>query len=495
MLSDSKKNLTSVVIVGGGVNSCLMALLIKERLKGVVGDIHLLLKEGNVAEVGLLYFSSSFRWLHQLLGIDERELLRRGIIGYTYGANLSSVSGGFVQEGAVTENYFLSREITNIQQIAGPWFELIHHARQKNQNMVLDALSLAAIASREGRFLDPDIIGGAYASLSVSVVVDAKSYMKYLLELLCAQQIRHEYYGFVEICYGIDGVYISLDHGKRLDADLVIDLSSKVDQVSLPEKISRNKKNITSGNLNACIHSSLHALTESIVCPVVESIMSEQSSVMKIRSGSLSQNLYIGESPVAKKESRLIDAEDDSLKDMRHIDVDLHAPFWVDNYVCFAAADYSPWDPCWTMWDWVRDGMLTLIELWPDKGCMSGFADEFNRVNQLNTREYFELAAAFCELRGEKCYFSNEIQISTRKRIELYSAYGVVQDSESQVFSAEYWSKIMLGAGIFAEKPAGIYSDFAMVDFTKKTLQYSKDLLLVAARMPTYKDYINYLLR
>lgn len=493
MLIDKNEQLTSVAIIGGGINACLMALLIKERLNGVVGDVQLVLNDIADSEFGLISLSAGARWLHKLLGIDEKILLRRGIANYLYGSKLVVAPVPEMQVGG--EEFFLSREIANIPHLAGPWFELIHHARNRNHNVGLDSLSLSALASRDARFLDPEVIKGPYSNLSVNLLIDVRAYKQYLLERLSLPQVNRIAYESAQICYQANQVFISLGSDQKVEADLVIDFSSRGDRVNLPDNIKQYKNRIASGNLDSYLWSSCNDQAGGLANPMFESFTTNACVYSKMESGRFRQNLCLGDRNVVEKYAQSCHLGNEGASARRHLDIPLHAPFWLDNYVCFPAADYTPWDPCWSMWDLVREGMIDLIGYWPDREHMSGFADEFNRVSYLVARDHFELAAVFCEARALGHYFSSEMQVLARTKIELYATYGVIRDSESQAFSAEYWAKVMMGCGIYAEKPAGFYSDASIADFMKCVDWYHEEISTAALRMPKYNEYLNYLLR
>lgn len=493
MSMNNSEQLTSVAIIGGGINACLMALLIKERLNGVVGEIQFMLDEGADSELGLIPLSAGARWLHKLLGLDEKILLRRGIATYLYGSKLAAATTAPQQ--VVGEDLFLSHEIVNLPHLAGPWFELIHHARSKNHNLKLDSFSLGALASREGRFLDSEVIKGPYSNLSVNLLVDAKAYKHYLLEQLLSQHVTFVTCEPAQLCHQSDKVFIRLEDDHKLEPDLVIDFTSNDNKDYLPDSIKQYKDRIVSGRVDSYLWSSFHTQSGGLACPVLESFPSASYVYSKMEYGCLRQDLCLGEYDGVEEYAQRHSSFAKGVLNKRHVNISMCAPFWLDNYICFPAADYTPWDPCWSMWDLVREGMINLIEYWPDVESMSGFADEFNRLNHLVAKDHFELAAVFCEARGWRQYFSREMHLLAQKRIELYETYGVIQDAEYKFFSTEYWAKVMIGCGLRVEKPVGLYSEAAVTDFIKQVDVYRKELSISALRMPNYNEYVNYLLR
>lgn len=456
----STQSLTTIAIVGGGVEAWLSAVFLARQVSPGIEVV--LVETSDEDEVAIASSTLPlFRTINKLLGADEKTLLRHSKgtfkLASTYagwnpqGQNIFSVP--FSNHGFMLNGIDFNQYISALNQGGQP-------------NIVYNRFSVAAMAAQNGKFQHPvNDIKSPFHQLDYGFHLDLVEYKEWLqqqakdigLKVLFSESVT----AHLSSDNSID--YLSLSDGYRLDADLFIDASG---QQSLLFSQLNVVKGMSEEGTNS--FSSLFNRVAEFECPE-RNVLNAETRYIALSNGLLSKiplqdrDVYrfyyhadsTDEENVAQAVGTLFKRSDLELHFRGFVCSKKDQP-WIANCIAlggsFCQLDMFFVSPI----DLLCLALMRLLSLLPATGQCSMNRTEFNRLtaNELsNVNDYHHLFYHCLGAEKRQGWKKGAIQPSEcfQERLGLFKQCGKLPVFEDEIVSMDNWYSMLLQTGHWPE--------------------------------------------
>ncbi len=485
-----------LVIVGGPGDCWWLALLLAKQLNVLTPKIAVIsLMQGN-DKAAIVSTSSSIRRFHKLLGVSEKDLVRRSIVRPVLGVDISA--------SEPARQFFHSYGSNSSEPIDVDW--PVMAARLGYNGLHPDDLSLAATMARSGKFIDPERVPHTvYQSLGVGLNLHLVEYVDLLREQAMAMGVVEfkaqtvSYTGTRSVPF-ID--LLRLDSQHEISAALFIDLSSAGLQDD--NAASALAINIASIQCNG-IKNSGGVATRMLVRD------RKFYSLVTIASTSCMHyyNVQPGEVPSLTEDVNVVisNAWDlclglsgEKTEQINRFNFN-DAACWKGNCVRIPPATNTPWDMLLGYGEITRQGMVRLLDCYASPAAMSGASEEFNRLSLLATKEYQQLMVIFLMLTSAlsdeqlQSLVEPAIYEEALHSINLFKSSAVVSSYLSPLLSRDQWVNLFIGFGVVPATGGICFDSIDIENMNSMATQRRAQVNDASDKSPLLNEYINYFLK
>ena len=441
----------SIVILGSGTAAWLAAATLARRLQPDFCAVRLIDSQpadsGPWSEVAL----PSFHRLNGLLGIDERDLLRRTLGTFRLGAQ-------FADWGRRGEQYFHTFGSIGAKLDAVPFHHHWLRLRQSGVESSFEDYSTATVAARQGRFAPPVSQRDSFlSSYSYGYHFHAGLLRAYLRHYALEHGVVHIERTVVRAqLRGEDGFVdaLQLDDGSQLRADLYVDCAGGGSLIpgNLPRRFEDWSQWLPCDRSAAVL---CDGVREVVPYSPVRAEASGWSWRVPLQRCAESGLTYCSDSVSDDQaaEKLLLDLPGRSLTEVRRWRWSPGRPekFWDRNWITLAPAGLEPLEG--TALHLAQTGIARLLTLFPVLPDSPHDVEEYNRLTVLEWERIRDFLILHYKAtgRGDSPFWERcarmEVPDSLRARIELFRRCGRVALHDEEHFGEESWLSLLLGQG------------------------------------------------
>ena len=484
-----------IVIVGGGVAAWMAAATLARRLEREFCEVCVLERlaphHGDISHSTL----PSFQRLTGLLGIDERDLMRRTRATFRLGAHFAD----WVRPGI---QYFHTFGSIGARLAATPFHQHWLKLRESGEVEGIERFSIASVAAQQGRFArpvtDPRSVLSHY---SYAYHFDARLLEDYLRRYAEARGVVRVARELAEVqLRGTDGFIeaLKLDDGSALQADLFIDCGGAPNRLAQPIGIPL----VDWSHWLPCDRG------VAIRCRAVEDPPPFSLSIARsfgwqwrvplqgsVDSGYAYSSRFVRDDDALSALSGNLPGE--SLDSARTLKFTAGRPreFWSRNYLTLSGAAIEPLET--TSLHLVQTGVARLLTLFPVARYSAEDIDEYNRLTILEherIRDFLILHYKATERRDTPFWdYCREMSIpdSLHERIELFRDSGRISLRDEEHFNEDSWLSVLLGQGI-APRSYDPLADMLAVGDTRAAFDKAADVIRAGVdSLPSHRRFID----
>lgn len=485
-----------MVIVGGPSDCWWVALLLAKQLNVLKPKIAVIsLMQGN-DKAAIVSTSPSIRRFHQLLGISEKELVRRSIARPVLGVDISA--------SEPARQFFHSYGSNSSEAIDVDW--PVMATRLAYTDLQQYDLSLAATMARSGKFIDPERVPHAvYQSLGVGLNLHLVEYVDLLREQAMAVGVVEfkaqtvSYTGNSSVPF-ID--LLRLDSQREISAALFIDLSSAGLQGD--NAASAQAINIASiqydGTKNSGGVATQMLLRDRKFCSLVNIASTFCMHYYNVQPGegsALTEDVNV---VINNAWDLCLGLSDEKTEQINRFNFN-DAACWKGNCIRIPPATNTPWDMLLGYGEITRQSMVRLLDCYASPAAMSGASEEFNRLSVLATREYQQLIVIFFMLTSAlsdeqlQSLVEPAIYEEAMHSINLFKSGAVVSNYLSPLLARDQWVNLFIGFGVVPATGGICFDSIDIENMNSMATQRRAQVNDASNKSPSLDEYINYFLK
>lgn len=486
-----------IVIAGGGTAGWMTAALLSRSL-GRAGFEVVLVESPSIPPIGVGEATvPSFMNFNRLLGIDERDLLKK--IKGTY--KLGILFDGW-EKG--DKDYIHGFGALGDQAAGLPFYHYWFRWLKNNPDANLEDVCICPSSARKNRFMHPDpkfspVLGG----FGYALHIDAGLYANYLKDYSVARGISHiraninqvnlnQQTGFIES--------LNLDDGRILDGDFFIDCTGfrslllgealQVPFVSWKQWLKCDRAQVVATTLNQdnfvpYTRATAHKAGWQWRIPLQH----------RIGNGLVYSSEHMEDAEAQSLLLKQIDSEPLTEPRMLSFEAGMRERFWEKNCVAVGLSSgfLEPLES--TSIHVIQTTIQRLISLFPNSETNNLMAKRFNQQAAFEMEKIRDfIILHYCINRREEPFWETlrnmTLPESLLEKVELFRKTGFMHNEQGDLFTEANWISVLIGQGIRPENSMYMVNTMTDEQLDKYIQSVKLQIASLTEKMPLHSDYI-----
>jgi tryptophan halogenase len=493
-----KKNITKIVIVGGGTSGWMSAAAIAQVLRGNYSEITLI-ESDEIGTVGVGEATvPPMHIFNRMLDLDESDFMRKTQATFKLGIQ-------FVNWARQGDSYFhgfgdIGKDINAIR-FYHYWLKL------SQQRLVddLDKYKIASVAAAQGKFMLPiNQPNSPLAEIAYAFHFDAGLYARYLREYAEVRGVKRIEGKVVDTLLNDDGFIdaVVLGSGERIAADLFIDCSG-FRGLLIEEALKTGYEDWS--HWLPCDRAWAVA-TENCNEPLPYTRATAHSAGWQWRiplqhrtgNGHVFSSNFMSEDEARSVLLSNIEGQVRGEPKLLKFTTGKRKKVWQKNCVAIGLSSgfMEPLES--TSIYLVQSALARLVTLFPDKNFDQQSIDEFNRQSDFEVERIrdFLILHYHATTRNDSRFWNYcrtmEIPPTLVEKIELFKASGRIFRTAAEMFGDQNWMAVMSGQRIVPSTYHPLVDRLSDEDIAQRVEHIKQIIEKSVALMPSHSQFINH---
>ena len=455
----SERQLSRVVIVGGGTAGWMTAAALAKVLRGQV-EVQLV-ESDDIGTIGVGEATiPMIQVFNRVLGLDEAEFLRA-----TQGTFKLGIE--FVNWGALGERYMHGFGRFGQELWTVPFHQFWLRMRAAGRAQPLEAYSITRMAAKAGRFMPPrtDIPNSPLNDIAYAYHFDASLYARHLRRFAEGLGVRRHEGRIVQVRQREADGFVSavvLESGQAIEGDLFVDCSGFGGLL-----------------IEKTLHTGYEDWTHWLPCDRAQAVPCESAPTLlpytrstahragwqwriplqhRIGNGHVYCSAHISDDEAAATLLDNLDGKALAEPRLLRFATGMRRQAWNRNVVAIGLSSgfLEPLES--TSIHLIQNSIQQLIEFFPDRDFNPLDVAEFNRQNRFQFERIRDFIILHYHLnqRSDSAFWracaSMEVPESLRERMELWRSHGRLYRFHTELFSEVGWLQVLEGQNLLPER-------------------------------------------
>ncbi|MDP5138311.1 tryptophan 7-halogenase [Rheinheimera baltica] len=491
-----------VVIAGGGTAGWMTAALMAKTLCRAGFEV-CLIESPTITTVGVGEATiPSFVHFNRLLGIDEKDLLKKVKATFKLGIN-------FINWDKPGSDYIHGFSALGDQGPGLPFYHYWLRWQKRHPDTNIEDYFLASSCARKNKFMHPDpAVSSLFSGLGYAYHIDASLYAEYLKDYATSRNVKHIKADITDIRLNPSTGYIEslrLDDATVIAGDFFIDCTGfkslllggalKVPFISWQKWLKCDRAQVVPT-----------ALTNENFVPYTKAVAQIAGWQWRIPlqhrvgNGLVYSSAYMDDNQAQSLLLSQIDSEPLAQPRMLSFTAGMRARFWEKNCVAVGLSSgfLEPLES--TSIHMIQSAISRLSMLFPNAETNSVLAKQFNQETSAEMEKIRDFVILhYCLNNRSKEPFWQDCQNmalpdSLKHKLELYRNTAYIHHDHNDVFTEGSWLSVLVGQGVLPRHSMQMINTMPdeQLDHYMKSVRHQ--IAALSGQMPLHRDYIQRML-